>query len=571
MKYLKEIYYLIFEDKKKIPFLFLSFFILSFIDLLSFSLLFPYLELLVRPENFLEYKYITLINNYFDITDKNFLIYLTIFLIIIFFLKAIVNFYVNLYIIKFSQKRELSIRLKLIKTLLHLDYKIFKIKNCSEYVYKIINLVSIYSNTVLLNILKISCDIIVAVVISGVLIYTTGIAFGFFLLIIFVYVVIFYLFFNQKLKINGKKLNYNQEKLIQTLNEVLIGFKDLKFLSKNYFFFDRLSNLAKKIKFNKIFQQILPMSPKFFAEFIFVLFFLSLVIYFLINDDNILNLLPILGLFGLAAIRLMPSVNNISYGLAKLNDSRNAVKLLFDELNAKFDVKDEIIQACENFTSLSIKNGKFYYDYNNLILDDINLEINRGEIIGIFGKSGSGKSTVIDIILGLNVLSEGSYNFNKNSFYDTVKINQQSFFYAPQETFLIDDSIFTNICFKEFEYANKEDIDSVKKLIDEVNLSDFLNDKKKEGLRYQVGENGKNISGGQKQKIIFARALYLRKKILIFDEPTSALDQIAQQETLKLFQKLKKNTTIILISHNLEFSNICDKIYEIENKKLLKK
>ena len=100
----------------------------------------------------------------------------------------------------------------------------------------------------------------------------------------------------------------------------------------------------------------------------------------MINDNNILNLLPILGLFGLAAIRLMPSVNSISYGLAKLNDSRNAVKLLFDELKTKFDVKDETITASEDFTSLSIKDGKFYYGYNNLILDDINLEINREKL-----------------------------------------------------------------------------------------------------------------------------------------------------------------------------------------------
>ena len=215
--------------------------------------------------------------------------------------------------------------------------------------------------------------------------------------------------------------------------------------------------------------------------------------------------------------------------------------------------------------SLIIDNVEFAYQNNNCIFRNLNLKINKGEFVGIIGQSGLGKSTLINLILGLLAADKGTIKIDDKNIKEYLNDWRKLIGYVSQDIYILDDTLKKNIA---FGIENKNiDEKKIEEAIIKSQLQRFVNNLP-EGLETVIGENASKISGGQRQRIGIARALYKDPKFLIFDESTSNLDKETSTELIKFMTENKKNFTILFITHKTEQLKNCDKVYKIDNKKI---
>ena len=322
-------------------------------------------------------------------------------------------------------------------------------------------------------------------------------------------------------------------------------------------------NTDKFLKAHKL-NSFIDLLPRLWIEFIAILI-LSIII---LNSNTTENAIIIISAFGFAGIRLIPS-------LTRLIGFWNELKFFSPAVYKIKEIQEEILnsnensidknQKFENWKRIKVKDLNFTYPDNTKALENINLEINNGEIIGIIGNSGSGKTTFVNIVTGLLPV--------KNSiFVDEIDVTEnqvnwiKNIGYVSQNIYLFDDTIEYNITLSKKDEIN---YNLIKEAIIVSMLDDFINSLTKK-LETQIGENAIKVSGGQKQRISIARAIYHNPSLLVFDEFTNALDVQTEKRILDLIVKPKKNKTVIIISHKISSLKNCDYIIEFKNKKVEK-
>ena len=315
-------------------------------------------------------------------------------------------------------------------------------------------------------------------------------------------------------------------------------------------------------------------TPRIFFELISIISFLLILFAFVKLKFSFVEIISYFVIIFAIFIRIMPSINKLIVSYVNITINKRATDVLHKELVQNKN-KTKTISNNNNSKEIKfnkeiiIENLSFKYHSNNEnVLDNINLNIRKGEIFGIIGQTGSGKSTLIDILIGLLDPTNGQIQVdginikeNKLNWYEKIG-------YVPQNMYLNDDSIKKNIAFTNDE--NKIDkervIDSAKK----AKITDLI-DNREDNLEARVGERGNLLSGGQKQRLGLARALYRNtSEILILDEFTSALDAKTEEQIMKEIINIKNNETIIMSTHKQNLLNYCDKIYDIEKNKLIK-
>ena len=297
---------------------------------------------------------------------------------------------------------------------------------------------------------------------------------------------------------------------------------------------------------------------------------LSLIIIFSsINGVSPANIIPTLALFGAAAFRLLPSANRILASLQSLRFNMVVVDTLEKELRLEefMDLQKEDVSSIDDFNELDVNDLVYIYPgQDNKIFDRQSLQIRRGQRVGVIGESGSGKTTFINIILGLIEPTSGSVTIDGLNLFERKRAWQKNLGYVPQEVFLDDDSLKKNIAFG----VKEQDIDlaQVHKCLEQSQLKSFV-DNLENGIETVIGERGSKISGGQKQRIGLARALYNSPKILVLDEATSALDTQTESEVMKSVYSLDNELTIIIVAHRLSTLEQVDRLIKLENGKLV--
>ena len=331
--------------------------------------------------------------------------------------------------------------------------------------------------------------------------------------------------------------------------------KERYFKNKLELYYNRYSNL-------NIERNILLILPNKFMDIIICFCLITIIIVSTFVVESKEDILMTLVSFGVVSLRVIPSINKINASLNFLRLYSFAVPIIQKELDVKNQMNQDQDVQLENisFDKSFALNGISKSYNEKKILDKINIEIRKGHIIGISGDSGSGKTTLVSIIKQVLKEDEGYLSV------DGVKINyknilswQQKIGFVSQDTFILKGSILENIAFgvKEEDY----DYDMIKKVLRLANLEEFV---AKRNLNYLLDENGKNISGGQIQRIAIARSLYAHSEILIFDEFTSSVDKKNELRILETVKNLKKlNKTIIIISHDLDVFKICDEIFKL--------
>lgn len=285
-----------------------------------------------------------------------------------------------------------------------------------------------------------------------------------------------------------------------------------------------------------------------------------------INKDEIIIIVSILGL---ASLRILPAVARITNSISLIGFHKYSIDIIHSELDNKKINKESAFNETKilNFEKLELNQVSFSRE-KNPILKEINFKLIKGDSIGIRGISGSGKTTFVDIICGLLKPSRGKIILNDHidvsKYQNTIPIKIG---YIPQDVFLSNNSLEENIAFGICR--DKIDNDKIIKLMELCELSKFIDGNKvRSGVN--LGDGGSNLSGGEKQRIGIARALYDDPELLIFDEFTSSLDSYTEQEILKNLQKIIENKTTIFISHNNSTLLNCKKIYEFQNHQITK-
>lgn len=566
-QYLKEIIYLLGEDRRKLRGLVLLFLGSSLLDLLGIGLIGPYVALVVDP-TVLDGRLGDLIASLGIARDQRAaLVLIGLVLLGAFLLKAIAAMWVQGSILRFSQNQVVRLKSTLMRSYQALPYTEFLRRNSSEYVYAIGDLTGSFSNVVQ-NGLRIVSDGIVAIVILGLLAWQNMSALALLTGLLVVVIYAYDRLFRRNLRHYGEQANDAATAMYQGLHEGIEGLKEIRILGKEQYFYRMVRDGARNYARIYTRAQIITIAPRYLLELTMITFVVMLVMLILFLGHNLQALVPTLGMFGVAAMRLTPSANTLSTSLIHLRYNRDAISRLHQDYGrlsrADLDISPTPEPgARDEFRTLSLNRVEFTYpNATRPALKDLSLEIHTGESIGLIGSSGSGKTTLVDVLLGLLAPQAGEIQYNNRALKDLLPQWRAQVAYLPQQVFLIDDTLRRNVA---LGLADQEiDDTQLNEALRQARLAELVNELP-HGAATLIGERGIRLSGGQRQRVALARAFYHGRNVLVLDEATSALDNETEREIVEEIRRLKGQKTLIVIAHRLTTVRHCDRIYRLKD------
>ena len=494
------------------------------------------------------------------LNKNNFRNLVDIFLVILFFFFFKSIFLYCLTILEFIFLKRLRLRIsnilldKFINNQLTTNYKessstkIWKIELINNFTFTIANYISFFRSFFYL------------IVVLFAIIYFSIKDFAYFFLLLLTFLLIFYKIFKNKLYLIGKNIILFTERKFNIVQTIFEGFKTIVIFQKQEYFKKIFSKSNVDLEKNNQLNTIISSFPNHFFDF-FTVLIIFLIYFFILQYNPIENLIYTLGLISYGLFRIVSILKTLNQNYLAIKKNSYSVSVLLNELSVnQFPKKNKITKFLNNNNNniIEIHNLKFNYNSKKYLFNDLSFKFKRNNFYGLFGDSGSGKSTFLDIISGINSFNSGSIS---------VYCKRDKISYVSQECFISQDTIKKNIAFG----LDESDINSVriKESIKKSQLSSFVNNLPKKS-NFELYKNGTNISVGQKQRLGIARSLYLYPDLLIMDEPTSALDQETEINFINLLKKLTKNLTIIMTTHKLKLKNKFDESLLIKNGKIIK-
>lgn len=566
------------QERKQAGFILILIIIMSLLDTIGVASILPFMAVLTNPsliETNLILKFLFLELNSFGINNHDHFLFIlgaSVFLLLVISLvfKTITTYFQ----VRFVEMREYSISKKLVKDYLKQDYSWFLNRHSAEIgktvlsdvqqlialgIRPMMELLAKGMVAISLIILLIITNPKLAVIVGG----TLGGA----------YICIFYFVRNYLNQIGEKRSNNNQLRF-RTLNEAFGAAKEVKFNGLEEVYIKSFSEYAKTFAQAQASSQVIAQLPRFVLEVIAFGGIMLIILYMMSKTGSFNSSLPIISLYVFAGYRLLPALQQVYISMTQLA----FIGPVINKLNK--DIKEMNINNIKNFSkennkaitfnkNISLKNINFQYPNSSKnALNNINLEILINSSVGIMGATGSGKTTIVDIILGLlypqkgNLLVDGKIVSKEN-----LKYWQKYIGYVPQHIYLSDDTISSNIAFGlDPSKINHKLIEKVSKI---SKLHDFIIDELPHQYQTIIGERGIRLSGGQRQRIGIARALYKNPKLLILDEATSALDNETEKLVMDAIYALNEDITIIVVAHRLNTLKNCDMVYEFNKGKLV--
>ncbi|MEH7495310.1 ABC transporter ATP-binding protein, partial [Neobacillus niacini] len=364
-------------------------------------------------------------------------------------------------------------------------------------------------------------------------------------------------------------------------NQGLGASKEIKVSGKERYFVDSYGSHSKTMAKNTIYKNMLDQVPRLFIETLLVSVVLITMIIIVFQGTDTSKLVSTMSLFAMAAFRLMPSITRIVATLSTIRFSQPALSVVYKDLVEENGGKTLIYEENEIVTkpakvnngdrtflhSINLENVYFRYpNQKDYSIKNVSLTIPIGSSVAFVGSSGAGKTTIVDIILGLLEPEKGKLFVDNKDLNQLLPIWQNKIGYIPQSIYLSDETIRKNVAFG----IDDEDIDesAIQRAIQAAQLKGFV-DSLPEGLNTVVGERGVRLSGGQRQRIGIARALYHNPEIIFLDEATSALDNETEKEIMKAIDGLKGEKTLIIIAHRLSTIENCDIVFKVDKGKLI--
>jgi ATP-binding cassette, subfamily B, bacterial PglK len=569
--YINKFLYILGDSSKKIYGLVALFLLSSILDLAGIGLIAPYIALIIDPQAFQQSEMHRVVVGFGLNTELDQLI--IVFgemLVAIFFLKFLSTIYINYKIMDFCYKEGRNVRSKLMMQYQDLPYESFIKRNSSEYIHTIQSKATLYSQSILQALLRLISDGMIAIIILLFLFWQNPYPLMLLVLLLGVSIFLYDLTFRKRITRYGSESNRYSAKMLQSAQEGFDGLKEARVLNIENYFYNSVVDNASKYANAAVNASVIQSIPKVLLELILVVFIVLLVYFSILAGNKADDLLPVLGMFGVAAIRLAPSASQIISSISNIRFGGHTVDTIYKDLIVKSDSQELFIddgKTNEEFNSLQVKDVNFsYMSSDTPVLKNMSLEIKKGEAIGIIGASGSGKTTLIDLMLGLLELKKGCILYNGKDITKSPSSWRAKVAYIPQNIFLTDESMRKNIALGVSD--NKIDNNKVTHSIYKSKLTDLLNTLPN-GVDTVLGENGVKLSGGQRQRIALARAFYHEREVLIMDEATSALDNETEAEIINEIQRLKGKKTMIVIAHRLSTIQHCDRIYRLDKGRIV--
>jgi len=571
-QYIKEVIFLIGDDKKRLIGMVLSFLALSVLDIASISIIIPYISLIVSPEMFFDNDMVKVVMEMTGVGYQFNVVmpYISALLLLIFLIKGLAGILINRSILKYCFNQGAMMRIKLMNAYQNLPYEEYLQRNSSEYVYSIEHLSAQFSQTVLQSFLRLTSESVVVVAILIFLAFNSPLALGILVILFGLSMFIYDYFFKNKIKQYGEDANKQSTKIVKGVHEGIEGLKEIRVLGKERFFYQIVKKGAIGYKNSTVDAQTISQAPRYILDVLLIAFVVLFVFIFSGKKEGEL-LIPMLGMFGVAAMRVAPSVNQIIVSLSHLRFGRHGVGLLYKDV--KRIGSSEFYKDSHTYSQryqhkiskpkdLEVRGVSFKYKGARAqAVSNVSLKVKAGESIGIIGMSGSGKTTLIDLLLGLLTPQEGFIFYNDKNVEGNYSYYLSQIAYLPQQVFMSDDTLLSNIALGT--KSQDIDIEKVYYALRKASLCDFV-EELPQGVNTMIGERGMRLSGGQKQRIALARAFYYDRNILIMDESTSALDNDTEQEIIREIRELKREKTMIIIAHRLTTLQHCDQVYKLE-------
>jgi ABC-type multidrug transport system fused ATPase/permease subunit len=561
-----------------------TFLFISGLEVIGTGLIGPFIAIATNPDFIKDNSWLNLIYAKFNFySEQEFLLGLGLLVVIAFYVKAFLSFQAQKAVFQFGYNLKSELSCKLMKAYMEAPYNFHLNINSSSLTQNIVSTTDSFCIGVLMNLLTSTSNIVIVLALMALLIKTSSIAL---ILIAMLLLIMFGLAQSMKQRLSrwGKEGWQASGEMIRILNHGLGGLKETRIIGCESYFEQQMEQQATKFARNVTLAQGYSNLPRYAIEAFMITFLVGFTLLFIKLNQEQQNLSAVLGIFGLASIRLLPASGNLVSGLNVMRANAFSIDQLFFDLknlekeNLIFDLasKDKTnrtlsIKSTDNILfEKKIVLDKIVFQYPNTThraLAQISLTIHKGQSIGIIGKSGSGKTTLVDVILGLFKPQSGEIKVDGISVYSDLRAWQNLLGYVPQSIFLIDDTLEHNIAFGVPDHLI--DRDRLKNAVLLAQLNEVV-EQLPNGIETIVGERGVLLSGGQRQRVGIARVLYHEREILVFDEATAALDNETEHLVTEATKTLSGSKTIIIIAHRLSTIEHCDRIYQIEEGKVIK-
>ena len=566
------------REKKRILILFFMMIIAALFETIGIGLIVPFVGIVVRPDIIQEQVILSYLFELFNFqSTTSFIIFSVVLLLGVFIFK-------NLYLLIFNYaqfrvilNQQVKLSSNLFKEYLTKPYAFHLQRNTAELLRNINTEVSKVFQGILMAGFQLFTEFLVIICIFALLLITAPVATIVATFLLGASVIFFFTFLRKKISDLGKEQQKVGSTTIKWVNQGLGASKEVKVSGKENFFIRSYTGQSQIRANNSRYMKMLELVPRLFIETLLVSIILLTMLIIVFQGTSMTQLVSTMALFAMASFRLMPSITRIVSLITSIRYNQPALSVVYDDLFFNNDEYTKIKSYKESFKinsgekafvdSIILKDVSFRYpNQNEYSVKDITLTIPIGKSVAFVGESGAGKTTLVDIILGLFRPENGEVLIDGKNLNDQKDIWQQKIGYIPQSIFLSDDTIRGNVAFG-IDKDNTDD-DEVWRALEQAQLKEFVKELP-DKLDTSIGEHGVRISGGQRQRIGIARALYHNPEILFMDEATSALDNETEKEIMKAIDGLKGEKTLIIIAHRLSTIENCDIVFEINNGQLV--
>lgn len=554
------------KDKRKIALLLVAVVIGSFLELLGVTIFMPFINIISNPQTIQKTWYLKLFYDglHFSST-KNFMIALSCAIIAVYLIKNIYLIVEKNCIYKFSYSTQMRLSTRLLETYMKEPYTFHLNKNIASLQRTIQEDTGRFMQVVL-YFMELATELVVCLTLGIYLLFVSKSITIIVVSLLVVFVGTFLACTRRYSNQLGRDNQVYQGKIYQWMNQALGGIKEIKILERDSFFVDEYQKYYAKFARGLRLSRTISILPKYLVEAVAITgLLIAIIVKMTFGEADLIYYIPQLTVFAVAAFRLMPCVGRINEYATNMLYAFPSVDLIYKDLVEIEDYVEkqdhEVAEKWNLKNAIEVKEVTYYYpDTEEPVIDGASLTIQKGKTVAFIGASGAGKTTMVDIILGLLVPQKGVVMADEINVHEKPKTFHAQIGYIPQVIYLSDDTIRNNIAFGVKEAQIDEA--AVQAAVEKAQLTEFINSLP-HGLDTIVGDRGVRLSGGQRQRIGIARALYHDPEILVLDEATSALDNETESAVMEAIDHLQGLKTMIIIAHRLTTIRNVDKIYEV--------
>ena len=562
------------KEQKSAGILFLMILIMALLDMVGVASILPFMTVLSNPSivesNILLKKMFDFSSIFGVENNKQFLFALGIFVFLILIISLIFKALTTYTQVKWVQMRQYTIGKRLVEGYLHQPYSWFLSRHSADIGKTILAEVNQVVASGIYPLIDLVAKVLLVIALMGLLILTDP---KLSLTIIFFlggsYLLIFFFIRKVLNRIGKERLKSNQLRFV-AITEAFSAAKEIKVGGLENTYVERFSDPAQNYAETSAYAQVIRQLPRFILEAVAFGGVILVILYLMTQKGTFGSALPIISLYVFAGYRLLPALQTIYSSSAQLTFVGPSLDKLYEDIKS---IKPfSTIQDQENLSlnkKIILKNIDYNYpNTSRTALKNISFEIPAKTTVGLVGATGSGKTTIADIILGLLEAQKGSLQVDDQIITKkNLRAWQSSIGYVPQHIYLADDTVAANIAFGvDHKNINQHSVENASKI---ANLHDFVTNELPKKYQTTIGENGVRLSGGQRQRIGIARALYYKPQLLILDEATSALDNQTEENVMDAVKKIGDNVTIIIIAHRLNTVKNCDIIFKFKKGELI--